>query len=149
MFVRENEAQLYLNDIQIHVLKPHFPPIARGGVIVAAGQENVIRFKNFNVSAIKPYPYTVYNCKSYHRVSKEYYRLDAKHGNWPDSGFCKAIRREEIPQKSYAISTSLFNQRGFTGTPDTGYLGVLFNAQDQYNFDFVYFRYNHFIHTIS
>jgi len=140
VFVRENEAQLYLDDIQIHVLKPHFPPIARGGVIIAAGQQNVVRFRNFNISAIKPYRFSVYNCKSYHRVSSEYYRLDAKHGAWPDSGFCKAIRTEEISHSSYAISTSLFNQRGFTGTANTGYLGVMFNAQDQYNFDFVYFR---------
>eukprot|EP00795_Rhopilema_esculentum_P008279 gene8279-14236_t len=140
VYVREGEAQLFLNDIQVSVIKPHFPPIGRGGVIVAAGQQNVVRFKNFNISAIKPYPFGIYNCRSYYRISDEYYRLDAKDGTWPDSGFCKAIREESISSNSYAISASLFNQRGFTGTPQTGYLGLLFNAQDQYNFDFVYFR---------
>ena len=140
MYVRDSEAQLYLDDIQVLVFNPHFPSIGRGGVIVAAGQKNVVRFRDFQISPIRPLPFSVYNCKSYHRISSDYYRLDAEYGSWPDSGFCKAISRDEIPDKNYVITASLFNQRGYSGTPHSGVLGLMFNAQDQYNFDFVYFR---------
>eukprot|EP00794_Sanderia_malayensis_P012108 gene12108-13359_t len=140
VFVRDNEAQLFLDGIQFLVFEPHFPPIGRGGVIVAAGQKNVIRFKEFNVTKIQPYPFSFYTCNSYHQLSEKYYRLDSEYGSWPDSGFCKAISKDSVNSENYAITAGLFNQRGSSGTPQSGVLGLMFNAQDQYNFDFVYFK---------
>lgn len=80
--------------------------------------------------------YIVANCK----VMKKYpsfYKLDATTST---KGMCRALSRPVNQSlQAYVVSAELLNQAGWQGI-NSGHLGVLFNAVDENNFDFVYFR---------
>lgn len=72
------------------------------------------------------------------------YTVNASYGRWPDDGFCRTLldsgdvsAHDHID--AYKISADLYvpEVKGFS---DDVYLGVLFNAKDENNFDFVSFR---------
>ena len=71
----------------------------------------------------------------------DYVKLDVDHGVWPQDGFCMAAYLKDSGQSTdYQLSVDLFNFIGWTGV-NSGHLGVFFNAEDQDNYDFVYFRF--------
>eukprot|EP00795_Rhopilema_esculentum_P008277 gene8277-14233_t len=138
--VMTGEATLFIDGFQTVKFSPHFSPIGRAGVLVKHGDGNIIRFKDLTVAPFYKRQLNVFECSKYHRINANYYRLDSKEGNWPDSGFCKSIGNFKINSTEYSISVFLFNQRGPDGGHQSGRLGIMFNAHDENNFDFVYFR---------
>ena len=71
-------------------------------------------------------------------TNEENYTVFAKGGEWPEAGICVVYDKQEISDYSvsYSISVDLYNTKS-----NQGYLGIMFNAEDLDNFDFVYFRY--------
>jgi hypothetical protein len=70
-----------------------------------------------------------------------YLEMVGKGGSWPQEGFCKTLVKKTVTGSSYSISVRLYNHEGFSGsTQGIGHPGVLYNAKDMNNFDFVYFR---------
>ena len=66
-----------------------------------------------------------------------HYKLDATGGQVPD--ICRVLSQFYSESQAYTVSAELLNQAGWQGIK-SGHLGVLFNAVDENNFDFVYFR---------
>lgn len=136
VFVRDNEAQLFLNDKPVVSFTSHLSPIGRGGVIVAAGVNSVIRIRGLDVAAVEPFFFSFYNCKSHQMIRDQFYILSAPFGTFPDSGFCRAISKQRISGTNYIITARMFNENLYPGSK----VGLMFNAQDPYNFDFVNFQ---------
>lgn len=68
------------------------------------------------------------------------YEVDARHGSWPSSGFCRVLHKEEINAGDpYTMTVELMNAIG-TGGVNYGHPGVMYNVIDENNFDVVYFR---------
>ncbi|KAL9974427.1 hypothetical protein ACROYT_G011456 [Oculina patagonica] len=65
-----------------------------------------------------------------------HYKLDATSAN-ECSPICRVITQPANQSQVYSVSAELLNQAGYQ---DKGHPGVLFNAADESNFDFVYFR---------
>ena len=133
-------AKIYLAGKFVREVKPHYPVKGQGGVLVANGYNNIAYFRNFEISKID---YSVTSCvvASSGPSGKQYFVLDANHGKWPSSGFCSALNNKDIlNENQYSISAELFNKIGWKGV-NSGHLGLLYNAKDERNYDFVYFRY--------
>ena len=68
------------------------------------------------------------------------YEVDARHGSWPSSGFCRVLHKDEINAGDpYTMTVELMNVIGWDGV-NSGHPGVTYNAINETNFDFVYFR---------
>ena len=67
-----------------------------------------------------------------------YYILNANHGTWPKNGFCRYLAVHKA--MSYQLTVQLYNKIGWRGV-HSGHLGIAYNAIDENNYDFVYFRY--------
>ena len=52
---------------------------------------------------------------------------------------CRVLAQSADQTQAYTVSAELLNQAGWAGI-NSGHPGVLFNAVDENNFDFVYFR---------
>ena len=52
---------------------------------------------------------------------------------------CRVLVQPTLESQAYTVSAELLNQAGWQGI-NSGHLGLLFNARDENNFDFVYFR---------
>ena len=52
---------------------------------------------------------------------------------------CRVLAQPTLESQAYTVSAELLNQAGWQGI-NSGHLGLLFNARDENNFDFVYFR---------
>ncbi len=68
---------------------------------------------------------------------QDYYKLDATAGK--NAVICRALAQCNVQSQMYTVSAELLNQAGWQGI-NSGHPGVLFNAVDENNFDFVYFR---------
>ena len=69
--------------------------------------------------------------------TENYYKLDA---TIPQTGeICRVVGQSSVESQEYTMSAELLNQAGWQGI-NSGHPGVLFNAVDENNFDFVYFR---------
>ena len=80
--------------------------------------------------------YAVANCKVMTKYPS-FYKLDATTST---KGMCRALSQpSDQSLQAYVVSAELLNQAGWLGISG-GSLGVLFNAVDENNFDFVYFR---------
>ena len=134
-------AKIYLAGKFVREVKPHYPVKGRGGVLVANGYNNIAYFRNFEISKIDDYSVTSCVVTSSGPSGNQYFVLDANHGRWPRSGFCSALNNKDILNKNqYSISAELFNKIGWNGV-NSGHLGLLYNAKEERNYDFVYFRY--------
>ena len=73
-------------------------------------------------------------------VHEENYTVFAKGGEWPAAGMCVVYDIEDIIEivnnVSYTISVDLYNTKD-----NQGNVGVMYNAEDVDNYDYVYFRY--------
>ena len=119
--VHGQDAQVYHSGVLVATIKPHFPPRAWGGVFAYNGYKNVILFRKFKTVPI------IHVSKRCKRVVElpGYTKVDAAHGRWPQDGFCQV---------------DMYNFIG-SGGVNYGHPGVLLNAEDQDNYDFVYFRF--------
>ena len=80
--------------------------------------------------------YAVANCKVMIKYPS-FYKLDATTAT---KGMCRALSQPaDQSLKTYMVSVELLNQAGWQGI-NSGHPGVLCNAVDENNFDFVYFR---------
>ncbi|XP_048590626.1 uncharacterized protein LOC116613216 [Nematostella vectensis] len=139
VLVQGTKARIFLDNKLIREVSTHYRPYGRAGVIVANGYKNVIYFKNFEIKGIsKSYPFPARSCMATHTLPG-YYLLDADHGSWPRSGFCRTLLKPALPGSSYRVSAKFLNLIGRDGV-NFGHLGLMFNAKDINNFDFVYFR---------
>ena len=143
--VNNNKAKIYLAGKFVREVTPHYPVKGEGGVLVANGYKNIAYFRNFKISEID---YSVTSCVAASSgPSGSYFVLDADHGTWPSSGFCSALNNKDtLNENQYSISAELFNKIGWNGV-NSGHLGLLYNAKDEQNYDFVYFRYNMCMHN--
>lgn len=86
--------------------------------------------KQFTVSAVA-------HCKAMIKFPS-YYKLDATTAT--KGPMCRALSQPaDQSSQTYMVSAELLNQAGWQGI-NSGHPGVLFNAADENNFDFVYFR---------
>ena len=69
-----------------------------------------------------------------------YTKMDASHGRWPQDGFCQVAYLRDGSTSSYQLSVDMYNFIG-SGRVNFGHPGVFLNAEDQDNYDFVYFRF--------
>ena len=128
---------MYLNGTLVTSWTPRYMVRCHGGVLVANGYKNVVHYKNFQI--VLP-PYVTTKCAMTAEFPG-YVKLDADHGRWPQDGFCQATYSKNCGNASdYQLSVDLFNFMGWNGV-NSGHPGVFFNAEDQDNYDFVYFRY--------
>ena len=118
-----------------------YPATGQGGVLVANGYKNIAYFRNFTIIPFQA-GYRISSCVAgTSGVSGNHFVLDANHGSWPKDGFCSALNEEvKLNTENYAISAQLFNKIGWNGV-NSGHLGILYNAKNSKNYDFVYFRY--------
>ena len=136
------EVQVYLNGTLVRSWNPHHPIKSSGGVLVANGCKNVVHFRKFQ---IVPQPSYVSDKCAKTVEYPDYFKLDADHGNWPQDGFCQMAYLKDSGQSTdYQLSVDLFNVMGWKGV-NFGHLGVFFNAEDQDNYDFVYFRFEKYL----
>ena len=134
--VRDQDIQVYLSGDLVATVRTHFAPRARGGVFTFHGYQNVVLFRKFQMA---PLFYVTKKCAMTAEFPG-YVKLDADHGSWPQDGFCQATYSKSCGNTDYQLSVDLFNFMGWNGV-NSGHLGVFFNAEDQDNYDFVYFRY--------
>ena len=66
--------------------------------------------------------------------------MDAAHGRWPKDGFCQVAYLRDGSTSSYQLSVDMYNFIG-SGGVNVGHPGVFLNAEDQDNYDFIYFRF--------
>ena len=69
-----------------------------------------------------------------------YTKVDAAHGCRPQDGFCQVAYLRDGSTSSYQLSVDMYNFIGRDGV-NFGHPGVLLNAEDQDNYDYVYFRF--------
>ena len=69
--------------------------------------------------------------------TENYYTLVATAAK--NSEICRVVGQSNVESQQYTLSAELLNQAGWQGI-NSGHPGVLFNAVDENNFDFVYFR---------
>ena len=69
-----------------------------------------------------------------------YTKVNAAHGHWPQDGFCQVAYLRDGSTSSYQLSVDMYNFIGWRGV-NSGHPGVLLNAEDEDNYDFVYFRF--------
>jgi hypothetical protein len=136
--VNNNKAKIYLAGIFVKEVTPHYPTKGEGGVLVANGYQNIAYFRNFD---IYKKDYLVTSCVAASSgPTGSHFVLDANHGTWPGSGFCSALNEKDILNANqYVVTAELYNKIGWTGI-NSGHLGLLYNAIDEKNYDFVYFR---------
>lgn len=53
---------------------------------------------------------------------------------------CRVFAQPMDESQAYTVTAELLNQMGWQGV-NSGHLGLLFNAVDENNFDFIYFRF--------
>ena len=139
--VNEKKAKIYLAGKLVREVTSHYPAKGQGGVLVANGYKNVAYFRNFDITHYED-EYLVTSCVvKTSGISGNLFVLDANHGKWPANGFCSALNdKVTLNSKQYAVSAELFNKIGWNGI-NSGHLGLIYNAIDEKNYDFVYFRY--------
>ena len=70
-------------------------------------------------------------------IKDNQFKLDALGGN--KNLMCRALSYPIDESQAYSVSAELLNKIGWQGI-NSGHLGLLYNALDENNFDFVYFR---------
>ena len=67
--------------------------------------------------------------------------MDAAHGRWPQDGFCQVAYLRDGSTSSYQLSVDMYNFIMDVTESTLVTAGVLLNAEDQDNYDYVYFRF--------
>ena len=134
--VHGQDVQIYLSGVLVATIKAHFAFTARGGVFAYNGYQNVVLFRKFQTV---PEMSVSKRCKQVVEFPG-YVKMDADHGKWPQDAFCQVTFTKDGSTASYQLSADLYNFVGWNGV-NSGHLGVFFNAEDEDNYDFVYFRF--------
>ena len=90
------------------------------------------------IDGLKFSVHSVSHCTSMVKsLTDTHYKLDATTSD--TSPLCRVLAQPTDTSLAYTVSAELLNQAGWQGI-NSGHLGLLFNAVDENNFDFVYFR---------
>lgn len=137
--VRDSDVTVFLDGVHVISFKGHLSPEAAGGVALANHRGNVARFKDFTITDLRSLPFEIKSCASL-QDHIEYYSLINQNDVW-SRGFCRALLKETPVEDStsYQISVDLYSEVDWSGDR-LAYLGIIFNAQDINNADFIYFR---------
>lgn len=137
--VRDSDVSVFLDGVYVTSFKGRFAPKVAGGVILANHQGNVGRFKDFIITDLPSLPFEIKSCASV-QDRKEYYSVFSQNDLWYQ-GFCRALLKDTLEEdsSSYQISVDLFSEVDWSGDR-LAYLGIIFNARDINNADFIYFR---------
>ena len=133
--VHGQDAQMYHSGVLVTSIKSHFAPKAWGGVFAYNSYKNVILFRKFQTA---PVIYVSKRCKQVDELPG-YTKLDADYGKWPQDAFCQVTYMKDGGSSNYQLLVDMYNFIGSDGV-NFGHPGVFFNAEDQDNYDFVYFR---------
>ena len=68
------------------------------------------------------------------------YTLNASQGHWPRDGFCRAMSAYSASEPDMYRLSADFYVPGTKGSMVVTYVGVFFNAENENNFDFIFFR---------
>ncbi len=106
------------------------------------GINNIASFKDYRVRPISASDFNFYDCTSNTRnTQKNYHILDAKHGDWPEDTFCRAVSKRVVPGNYYRIAVNMFIQGWRSVREAHNYVGLMYNAKDSSNYDFIYLRF--------
>lgn len=133
--VNGQTAQAYHSGVLVATFKPHFALRSRGGVLIFHGYKNVILFRKFQTARKVSFSK---RCKEVVEFPG-YVKVDAGSGNWPQDAFCQVAIGSDGRSASYEITADLYNFIG-RNSVNVGHPGLFFNAEDEDNYDFVYFR---------
>lgn len=135
--VRDSLAYLYLDGVHVTTVKGHLPTRGHAGVMLSNHEGNIIHFKDFQITELQAFPFSSKSCEAVIE-HKDYHSLIIGADLWPD-GLCRVFMPDTAASNDYILSTHLFSESGWTGDK-IALPGVLFNARDINNFDFVYLR---------
>ena len=137
--VRKSEVSVFLEGVHVTSFRGHFPPKGAGGVLLANRRGSVVRFKNFIINDIPSLPFETRSCATMQDNTK-YYSMISQGDFW-SQGFCRALLKNVNLEETstYQVSVDLFSDLGWSGDR-IAYLGIIFNARDINNADFIYFR---------
>ncbi|XP_022805350.1 hemicentin-1-like [Stylophora pistillata] len=137
--VRKSEVSVFLEGVHVTSFRGHFPPKGAGGVLLANRQGSIIQFKNFIINDIPSLPFETKSCATVQDNTKFYSMISQ--GDFWSQGFCRALLKEVnlAETSTYQVSVDLFSDLGWSGDR-VAYLGIIFNARDINNADFIYFR---------
>ena len=112
------------------------------GIIVANGERNVLTFRNFQSRVIKPFEFKFSRCGSKTHQSNGSFIMDGMLPRWPLHGFCSAMSISPVKTyaKKYSVQARIHNIDSWHGA-DWGNAGLMFNALDENNYDYVYIRF--------
>lgn len=137
--VRKYDVSVFLEGIHVTSFKGHFPPKAAGGVLLANHHGNVVQFKDFTITDLPSLPFETKSCATV-QDNVKYYSVISQGDFWAQ-GFCRALLKDVQMEESssYQVSVDLFSELGWSGDR-IAYVGIMFNARDINNADFIYFR---------
>lgn len=100
---------------------------------------SVIQFKDFIITDIPSLAFETKSCATV-QDNMKYYSMISQGDFWAQ-GFCRTLLKEVDMEEtsSYQVSVDLFSELGWSGDR-IAYLGIMFNARDINNADFIYFR---------
>ena len=91
--------------------------------------------------ALNPKNYETYNCGSGQTVFGDEIELNAEGTvGWPDGHFCLVIAKKIPCEEEYMYFEMDVTSLGSSNT-DEGHPALIFNWQDEANYEFVYYRY--------
>lgn len=137
--IRKSDVSVFLEGVHVTSFKGHFPPKAAGGVLLANHHGNVVQFKDFVIADLPSLPFKTKSCATV-QDNTNYYSVVSQGDLWAH-GFCRALLKDVQMEKSssYQVSVDLFSELGWSGDR-IAYVGIMFNARDINNADFIYFR---------
>ena len=110
------------------------------GVVLGNGYQNVLSFRDFVSYEVNPLPFLIRQCSDGSRADNDSVTLEASLPiTYPDT-YCRAVNRKAVKvDNHYELRVNLYNLDSWQGA-DWGSLGVVYNAQDENNFEFVFLK---------
>ena len=135
--VRGSKANLFLDGVHVATIRGQFPTRGHAGVLLAQHKDNVVHFKGFNITALDPFPFSSKSCNAIVK-HPDFHSVIIGDNLWPGA-MCRVSMPDNLGNNEYILDVKLFSEAGWTG--DKAALpGVMFNAKDINNFDFIYLR---------
>ena len=135
--VRGPKANLFLDGVHVATLRGQFPTRGHAGVLLAQHKDNVVHFKGFTITALDPFPFSSKACAAIVK-HPDFHSVIIGDNLWPGA-MCRVSMPDNLGNNEYILDVKLFSEAGWTGDK-VALPGVMFNAKDINNYDFVYLR---------
>ena len=113
------------------------------GVIVGNGFRNILSFRDFTLYEMIPTDFRFYSCGGGTHLSNETVVMDASLPRGGSLTFCRAMYGKSLSNDfeadQYTIQASFYNVDSWQGG-DWGRVGLIYNAKDEANYDFVFLK---------